>query len=66
LLLRPGGPTFSELANLGVARISVGGALAFAGLGALATAARELLDGGAVTFWDDAAAGSQLARRAFG
>jgi 2-methylisocitrate lyase-like PEP mutase family enzyme len=66
VLLRPGGPTVAELADLGVARISVGGALAFAGLAALATAARELLDGGPATFWDDAAAGAQLARRAFG
>jgi 2-methylisocitrate lyase-like PEP mutase family enzyme len=66
VLLRPGGPTVAQLADLGVARISVGGALAFAGLGALASAARELLDGGPTTFWDDAAAGAQLARRAFG
>ena len=66
VLLRPGGPTVAELADLGVARISVGGAFAFAGLGALATAARGLLSGGPCTFWDDASAGAQLARRAFG
>lgn len=66
VLLRPGTPTVAELADLGVARISVGGAFAFAGLGALATAARELLGGGPYTFWADASAGAQLARRAFG
>lgn len=66
VLLRPGGPTVAELADLGVARISVGGALAFAGLGALAAAARELLGGGPATFWDDAAVGARLARAAFG
>ena len=45
VLLRPGGPTVAELADLGVARISVGGAFAFACLGALEKAARGLLDG---------------------
>ena len=40
VLLRPGGPTVAELADLGVARISVGGAFAFACLGALEKAAR--------------------------
>jgi 2-methylisocitrate lyase-like PEP mutase family enzyme len=66
VLLRPGGPTVAQLADLGVSRISVGGALAFAGLGALAAAARELLDGAAPTFWDDTVAGARLARKAFG
>jgi 2-methylisocitrate lyase-like PEP mutase family enzyme len=65
LLLR-GGPTAAELADLGVARISVGGTFAYAALGALATAARELLGGGPYTFWDDVSVGAQLARRAFG
>jgi 2-methylisocitrate lyase-like PEP mutase family enzyme len=66
VLLRPGGPSVSELADLGVARISVGGAFAFACLGALEKAARDLLDGGDHMFWDDAAAGAQLAHQAFG
>jgi 2-methylisocitrate lyase-like PEP mutase family enzyme len=65
VLLRPGGPSVAELADLGVARISVGGAFAFACLGALEKAARELLDG-EYTWWDDMAAGAKLARRAFG
>jgi 2-methylisocitrate lyase-like PEP mutase family enzyme len=65
VLLRPGGPTVAELADLGVARISVGGAFAFACLGALAKAAQGLLDG-ELPPWDDVAAGAKLARRAFG
>ena len=65
VLLRPGGPTVAELADLGVARISVGGAFAFACLGVLEKAARGLLDG-ELPPWDDVAAGAKLARRAFG
>ncbi|MBV9921117.1 MAG: isocitrate lyase/phosphoenolpyruvate mutase family protein [Pseudonocardia sp.] len=65
VLLRPGGPTVAELADLGVARVSVGGAFAFACLGALEKAARGLLDG-EYTWWDDMVAGGKLARRAFG
>lgn len=41
-----GGPSVAELRSLGVRRISVGGALAFAAYGALHRAARELLDTG--------------------
>jgi 2-methylisocitrate lyase-like PEP mutase family enzyme len=65
VLLRPGGPSVPALAELGVARISVGGAFAFACLGALEKAARGLLDG-EYTWWDDMVAGAGLARRAFG
>jgi 2-methylisocitrate lyase-like PEP mutase family enzyme len=46
VLLRPGGPTVAQLAEAGVARVSVGGALAFAAYGSLAIAARELYDAG--------------------
>src|SRR5580704_3644434 len=42
VLAMPGAPTVAELAELGVARISVGGAFAYAAIGALAEAAREL------------------------
>lgn len=45
LLLR-NGPTVSQLAELGVRRLSTGGSLAFAAYGALAAAARELLTSG--------------------
>src|SRR5438034_7817192 len=42
VLARPGTPSVPELAELGVRRVSVGGAFAFAALGALVEAAREL------------------------
>jgi 2-methylisocitrate lyase-like PEP mutase family enzyme len=58
-------PPVAELAELGVARISVGGAFAFAALGALADAARELQTAGTYGFWRSAAAGRQAARAAF-
>ena len=60
-----GRPSVAELAELGVARISVGGAFAFAVLGALADAARELQTAGTYGFWRQAAAGRQAARAAF-
>jgi 2-methylisocitrate lyase-like PEP mutase family enzyme len=41
-----GGPRVADLADVGVRRISTGGALTFAAYGALAEAARELLDAG--------------------
>jgi 2-methylisocitrate lyase-like PEP mutase family enzyme len=46
VLAMPGCPTVSELADLGVARISVGGAFAFTAYAALIEAARELQDSG--------------------
>jgi len=57
VLALPGAPTVAELAELGVARISVGGAFAFAALGALADAARELQTAGTYGFWRYAATG---------
>jgi 2-methylisocitrate lyase-like PEP mutase family enzyme len=65
VLALPGAPTVGELAELGVARISVGGAFAFAALGALAEAGRELLGPGTYGFWDRAATGRELAGEAF-
>src|SRR6202035_999281 len=46
VLVRPGGPAISELAGAGVSRVSVGGAFAFAALGAMVQAARELREEG--------------------
>ena len=43
-------PPVSELAALGVRRVSTGGALAWAAYGALRDAARELLEAGTTTF----------------
>jgi 2-methylisocitrate lyase-like PEP mutase family enzyme len=65
VLALPGGPTVSELAELGVGRISVGGAFAYAALGAVVEAATELLERGTYAFWDGANVGRQAARRAF-
>lgn len=66
VLALPGGPTVAELAEIGVRRISVGGAFAFAAYGALVEAARELLDTGTYGFWDRAKAGRAAAQEAFG
>jgi 2-methylisocitrate lyase-like PEP mutase family enzyme len=46
IMVYPGAPTVSELAALGVARISVGSAIAQAAYGLAAAAARELLGSG--------------------
>jgi 2-methylisocitrate lyase-like PEP mutase family enzyme len=46
VLGRPGAPSVAELAAAGVRRVSVGGAFAYAALGATVEAARELLDEG--------------------
>jgi 2-methylisocitrate lyase-like PEP mutase family enzyme len=63
VLLMPGGPTPSELADLGVARISVGGGFYVAAMGALVEAARAFRDGGPQPYWD-LAAGGRAARDA--
>ena len=65
VLVRPGAPPVAELAELGVGRISVGGAFAFAALGAVVAAARELLDEGTYGFWTGPAPGRTAARAAF-
>lgn len=66
VLLRSGGPTVAELADVGVARVSVGGGLAWVALGAVVEAAEELLHQGSHEFWSRAEAGRRAARRAFG
>jgi 2-methylisocitrate lyase-like PEP mutase family enzyme len=65
VLLRPNGPTVPELAEIGVARISVGGALHLISLGAVEAAARELLDHGTHDFLKAAAAAMKIRERAF-
>lgn len=66
VLVRPGMPTVAELAALGVSRVSVGGAFAFAALGSLVRAGRELLEQGSYGFLDHTAEGVAAARDAFG
>jgi 2-methylisocitrate lyase-like PEP mutase family enzyme len=66
VLVRPGAPSVAELAELGVKRISVGGAFAFAAYQAALEAGRELLDAGTYGFTDASSAGAKAARAAFG
>ncbi|HTB69362.1 MAG TPA: isocitrate lyase/phosphoenolpyruvate mutase family protein, partial [Solirubrobacteraceae bacterium] len=66
VLVRASSPSVAELASVGVARISVGGAFAFAALGAVVAAAEELRDQGTYAFWERASAGVQAVRGAFG
>jgi 2-methylisocitrate lyase-like PEP mutase family enzyme len=65
VLARPGAPTVAELGQLGVSRISVGGAFAFAAIDAVVSAGRQLLDDGTYGFLDHAAPGAAAARAAF-
>jgi 2-methylisocitrate lyase-like PEP mutase family enzyme len=61
-----GAPSVAELAALGVARVSVGGAFAFAALGALREAAEELRDRGTYGYLERSRDGVRAARSAFG
>jgi 2-methylisocitrate lyase-like PEP mutase family enzyme len=65
VLTMPGTPAVAELASLGVARISVGGAFAYAALGALVDAATELRDAGTYGYLRGSAAGRKAAGSAF-
>jgi 2-methylisocitrate lyase-like PEP mutase family enzyme len=65
VLIRPRTPPLAELAELGVARVSVGGALAFLAYGAATDAARKLLEEGRYDFLEGAGPGAALARAAF-
>lgn len=65
VLARPGAPPVSELAAAGVSRVSVGGAFAFAALGAAVEAAKELREEGTYAFWDRAGIGAKAAHEAF-
>jgi 2-methylisocitrate lyase-like PEP mutase family enzyme len=60
-----GAPTVAQLADLGVARISVGGAFAFAALGALIEAARELQTEGTYGYLRAAHTGRQVSGEVF-
>ena len=53
VLVRPGLPPLADLAELGVARISVGGAFAYAALAGLIGAATELKESGTYGYWDN-------------
>lgn len=66
VLVRSGSPPVAELASLGVARISVGGAFAFAAIDAVVAAATELRDEGTYGYAASTARGVQAAGAAFG
>lgn len=65
VLALPGAPDVAGLAELGVARISIGGAFAYAALAGLAAAARELRDEGTYGFWERTSVGRDLVDEAF-
>jgi len=65
VLALPGAPSVAELAEAGVQRVSVGGAFAFAALGAAVQAAEELSSAGTYGFWEHARVGAKAAREAF-
>jgi 2-methylisocitrate lyase-like PEP mutase family enzyme len=65
VLALPGGPSVPELAEAGVGRVSVGGAFAYAAMGAAVEAANELREQGTYGFWDRARVGGAAARSAF-
>ena len=65
VLALPGVPPVAELAEIGVARISVGGGFNLVGLGAVANAALELLDEGTYGYWEQATAGAAARNAAF-
>lgn len=65
VLSRAGAPNVSELASLGVARLSVGGAFAFAAYAAMLDAARELAEQGTYGYLKQTATGVKAVRSAF-
>jgi len=65
VLVVPGAPTVGELAELGVSRISVGGAIAVAAYGAAINAVTELRDSGTCGYWDLAAVARPVIADAF-
>jgi 2-methylisocitrate lyase-like PEP mutase family enzyme len=65
VLAVPGVPSVAELAELGVRRISVGGAFAYAAIGAVVSAGHELLDAGTYGYLDATAIGRAAVVSAF-
>jgi 2-methylisocitrate lyase-like PEP mutase family enzyme len=66
VLAGPKAPNVRELAELGVSRISVGGAFAVAAYGAVVNAATELREQGTYGYWDLTKTGGRAIQAAFG
>jgi 2-methylisocitrate lyase-like PEP mutase family enzyme len=64
VLALPGAPPVGELAQAGVARISIGGGFAYVAMGAVVEAARELREDGTYGFWETASVGAKAWRDA--
>ena len=64
VLALPAAPPVAELAEAGVARISIGGGFAYVAMGAVVRAANELRDHGTYGFWETAAVGAKAWRDA--
>lgn len=64
VLALPGSPPVDELASVGVARVSVGGAFTFVALAGLIDAATELSDAGTYGYWDRLASAGPAVRAA--
>ena len=65
VLAMRGCPSVAEMGELGVRRVSVGGAFAFAALGALVDAATELRERGSYGYLERSKPGAEAARAAF-
>lgn len=65
VLARPGGPSVPELADMGVARVSVGGAFHLVTLAALEDASVELRDQGTYSWFEQAKRGVAVRDAAF-
>ncbi len=65
VLALPGCPSVDELAQIGVARVSVGGAFAFAALAGLIDAATELKNDGTYGYWERVGKAGRTIRSAF-
>ena len=66
VLALPGCPPVAELAEIGVRRISIGGAFAFAAYGTLIEAAKELRDQGTYGYWAKTEVGRRAVKESFG
>jgi 2-methylisocitrate lyase-like PEP mutase family enzyme len=65
VLVTPDAPTVSQLAGLGVSRISVGGAIAAASYGFAVEAVRQLQEKGTPNYWEQAGAARSAMQASF-